>query len=321
MAWDKTLPTGNTKVNQSDNAIRDNWAWLEDSIKTEHTDPATIPSSPSSSVHLEGSSRVWVYTGATLLDSAADIETALAVHSARFTAATAANTGMVVIDQNTTSDEGSLWVCTDGLTGAWKEITQKHAAMILASTLSVGGLLTASAGMTIPTAQALDIPNESNVLTSSTDADQMNPFALASRLLQGGADPLKNLPVAIEDTGDIVATSPITSYKNLSARSNNTRALVIAWGKAESIGSAAQNTMTLTLEKRTGVSTFSTVASAFYSSHQDGLINNSPVSTTCFAYVTDLPAETDRGFRLSVGVSQMDSQRGRIAWIDLGDTP
>jgi len=154
MAFNKAIPSGSTPVNASDNAIRDNWSYLRDAIRQEHADPDANPSTPSAIVHSQGAGRIIVYTGATVLDSSADVvaQVSALYHST-------ADVGRVVIDQNTSATPGGVWYCVD--TDTFVEISRLWGALTIGGALTVGGaagitgLLTASGGITIPTTKQI----------------------------------------------------------------------------------------------------------------------------------------------------------------------
>lgn len=183
MAWDRTLPTGSTAVSASDNAIRANWDYIRSAFAQEHADPDANAADPTAIRHTQGSARAIVYTGATELDSSADV---VAQVSQLYHDAT--DIGRIVYDLNSSSNPGRIWVCTD--------IDTFVVAPTVADALTLSGLLTANAGIVIPSGQTLQLASGEDSLTDGSVA--FDPWAHVARHLQpGGADAIPNLITAI----------------------------------------------------------------------------------------------------------------------------
>lgn len=241
MAWDKNLPAGATAVSASDNAIRDNWAYLRDAIRQEHADPDANSSTPANIVHLQGSARAIVYTGATVLDSSADVVAAVAqlYHSS-------ADVGRIVVDMNSTTPTGAVWYCVAADT--FVEHTKLWGALNMVGALTVGGLLTASSGVTIPTTKLLTGPAGESWIVNG--AQTMNPLLHAARHLFGGQDALAGLIASNiiykSAAGPTGAAGTLNTHTyDFSGRAGNTLLLVVAWGTVFFDDVAASNTHTV----------------------------------------------------------------------------
>lgn len=253
MAWDKSLPTGSTAINASDNAIRDNWAYLRDAIRQEHADPDASPSSPSSIVHLQGAGRIIVYTGATVLDSSADVVSAVSqlYHST-------ADVGRVVIDQNTTATQGAVWYCV--ATDTFIELPRYWGNLLVGGTLGVTGATTltaslaANGGVVIPTTKKLQIPpGESSIFDGTNSLD---PFGHAARHLFAGGDFVKGLIasniVYKSAAGPVTATGTLLTHTfDFSTRSGNTAILAAAWANVDPGSTGAINPATMQIQLNT----------------------------------------------------------------------
>jgi hypothetical protein len=234
MSWDRTLPTGSLAVNASDNAIRANWDYLRDAIRQEHGDPDAFPSTTAQIVHLQGSARAIIYTGATILDSSADVVAAVTLyHDSR-------DIGRIVFDKNVTATPGAVWYCT--AVDTFVEITRIWSNVIIAGTAGITGLVTASGGVTIPTTKLLTGPTGENWLVNG--AQQMNPLIHAARHLFGGQDVLAGIIASniIYKTGAgpiTVAGTLVTSTYDFSARTGNTLIVAIGFATMLHSGSAS----------------------------------------------------------------------------------
>lgn len=169
MAWDKVQPTDATIVASLDTVLQANWAYLRDAIRQEHADPDANPSAPAQIVHLQGSGRVIVYTGATVLDSSADVVAAVTqlYHDTR-------DIGRTVIDQNTSATPGGVWYCVD--TDTFVEVSRLWSAVTFANSITV------AAGK-----QIIGPTGESWIANGA--AASMNPLLHAARHAVGGDDP------------------------------------------------------------------------------------------------------------------------------------
>jgi hypothetical protein len=107
MAWDKTRPSGSSKVSTSKTGFQDNFAYLDTAIGQEHETPSSHGSTPTNIVHSEGSARAFVYDSATPLT-----QTILA---ASYSKATLSNKGIIVWDARTRH----AWLCINGATDTW----------------------------------------------------------------------------------------------------------------------------------------------------------------------------------------------------------
>jgi len=224
LSWDRTLPTGSTAVASSDNVIRSNWDYLRDAIRQEHGDPDAFPSTAAQIVHLQGSARAIIYTGATILDSSADVVAAVTLyHDSR-------DIGRIVFDKNTTGTPGAAWYCT--AIDVFVELTRIWSNVVIAGTAGITGLVTASGGVTIPTTKLLTGPTGESWLVNG--AQQMNPLLHAARHLMGGQDVLTGILA-----GNVVyktAAGPFTAPGvmntitfDYSGRAGNTLLAVMAW--------------------------------------------------------------------------------------------
>jgi hypothetical protein len=232
IAWDKTLPTGSTAVSASDNAIRANWEYIRDAFNQEHGDPDANPSDASQIVHLQGSARVIVYTGATELDSSADVvaQVSQLYHDSR-------DVGRIVYDANTSGDSGRIWICT--ATDTFVSVPSVQDA------LTLEGLLTAEAGIVVPSGQTLQLASGENSLTDGSTAFDL--WLHNSRHELGGDDALLNLIASLnwaqDTTGGTLTTTEAKLDEvtiDMTGRSASSHVFMLAlFGKSQSAGSTA----------------------------------------------------------------------------------
>jgi len=200
MGWNRALPAGaTTSVAASDNVIRDNWDYLRSAIMQEHADPDANPSAPTQIVHLQGSGRVIVYTGTTVLDSSADVVAAVTqlYHDSR-------DIGRTVIDRNTTATPGSVWQCV--ATDTFVEMTRFWSTIL-------GPVGTSWLG---------------------NGAASMDPLLHAARHLLLGGDPITGLVmgniVYKTGAGPVTAAGTLVTHTfDYSGRAGNTLILAYAW--------------------------------------------------------------------------------------------
>jgi hypothetical protein len=237
MAWDENLPAGNQPWNLGDDAIRANNAALADAVEREH-EPLT--DATYGGIHKQGSARAHVWTGATLDQTA--------LNSNFNNPSNAKNSGKIVLDQ----PEGRIWICRDGASGLWVELSEISGALAVNGALTATGLLSANNGVTIPTTKLLTGPTGENWLVNG--AQQMNPLLHAARHLFGGEDALTGIVA-----GNVVyksATGPtsapgtlVTHTYDFSARAGNSLLLALYWagGKWEFVGPPNQQASIATL--------------------------------------------------------------------------
>lgn len=229
MTWDKNRPLGSTPVDTADNLIRENNDYLESAIAQEHGDPASNPSAPEQIVHVQGSGRVIVYTGATELDSSADVVAQVSelYHDTR-------DIGRCVIDQGSHGNTGRVWYCT--ATDTFVESPLRFAGnVVFDGTVTATGQINANGHIVIPDTKDIWLPSgQGNVADSLSVKTAIDIFSHASVHALGGQDPLTGIVasnVIFKSSAGPTSSAGtlLTHTYDFSSRSGNSLILALAW--------------------------------------------------------------------------------------------
>jgi hypothetical protein len=231
MAWDRNFPLGSTPINQADNGIRDNWAYVRSAIAQEHADFDVHNTDPTQIVHLQGSARVISYNGMVELATSAlvrDNVTEL-YHDSR-------DVGRIIVDNGGHTAPGRIWICS--FTDIFTEAPRRLSTLVLAgpgTALNAQASIAANGGVVIPTLQTLRLPPGENSVTDGTTAFDL--WAHAARHLINGDDALTGIlagnVVYKTGAGPISATGTMVTHTfDFSTRTGNSLILALGWLRA-----------------------------------------------------------------------------------------